>query len=490
MRSCFLGFDLGSHASKGVLVTDNGIELASISFEHSTALPNPGWQEQNPEIWWEEFKKVSKNLIEKSGVNPEEILSVGVTGFVPGLVLLDEENRPVRPAIMHTDIRADSQLKYINTLLNSPISHGFLLPKLLWIMENEKTNYNKINKILVPHGFIVERLTGKYSCDIDTATIFGGIYDEEANKWSDKLCSAFTIKKNILPNLFASNSVIGTVSSAASKDTGLLETTQVITGTGDTFSAMLGCGAVLPGDLMIYLGTSGTQVFVDGNLSDFTESRHFGSGKAEFTGRIFSCGDSLEHFKELLGFTDWVIPDGKALEINPGSDGLYIFPHLKQKSDTDVSRSDLETIFGLESSHSSWHIYRALLEGIAYNIKSSFISYEPGVKRVILSGGGAKSKVFREIIRDVLGRDVYYNPSGNGASGIALLSAYGAGYGSGNFSLQNLAESLSKKAVISTPDSEAVSKYQKYYKSYKKVQAGLGKLYNEQETCHGKSQKV
>ncbi|MCK5674160.1 MAG: hypothetical protein KAH95_12335 [Spirochaetales bacterium] len=486
MKSCFLGFDLGSHASKGVLVRSNGKVLASKSVEHSTSLPHPGWQEQDPDIWWDEFKKISKCLIKESGIESKDIKAVGITGFVPGLVLLDKDNHSIRPALMHTDIRAGSQLKYINTILDSPISHGFLLPKLLWIKINEKENYKKIDKILVPHSFIVQKLTGKYSCDIDTATIFGGIYQEESNTWSDSLCSILNIKKNILPDLYDADSVVGTINTKISIDTGLCAGTAVIAGTGDTFSALLGCGSVMPGDMMIYLGTSGTQIFIDGDLSSFTGGIHFGKNKAEFTGRIISCGDSMEHFKNLLGFTDWLLPDKKALDISPGSNGLFIFPHLKQKTENELSDKNSETIFGLDIGHNQWHIYRALLEGIAYNLKSSFLPYEPKVKRLILSGGGANSKVFREIIRDVLGIAIIYNSSGNGASGVALLAAYGSGYGTGDFTLQQLSESLSKKAVISKPDSLLVSKYKKNYESYKKLQVKLDILYKEQETQHGK----
>lgn len=486
MKSCFLGFDLGSHASKGVLVRNDGTVIASMSTKHETDIPEPGWQEQDSNHWWEEFKKISKSLIRQSGMDPAEIKAVGVTGFVPGLVLFDEDDQSIRPALMHTDIRAVSQLKYINKILDSPISHGCLLPKLLWIKENEEESYNKTKKILVPHSSIVQKLTGKYSCDVDTATIFGGIYDEKSNTWSERLCSLLNLEKNIFPDLYDADSVVGTITTKASADTGLCEGTSVITGTGDTFTALLGCGAVMPGDMMIYLGTSGTQIFIDGDLSSFTGGTHFGKDKAVFTGRIISCGDSMEHFRSLLGFTDWLLPDAKALEIDPGSNGLVIFPHLKQKTDNDFSSRDSETIFGLDGSHSSWHIYRALLEGLAYNLNSSFLLYKSKVKRLILSGGGANSKVFSEIIRDVLGKEVFYNPSGNGASGVALLAAYGAGYGDIDISLQDLAGSLVNQAVLSKPDSQTVSKYKKYYNSYKKIQIKLDILYKEQEPLYGK----
>ncbi len=228
---------------------------------------------------------------------------------------------------------------------------------------------------------------------------------------------------------------------------------------------------------MIYLGTSGTKIFIDGNLPDFTGGRHFGPGRAEFTGRIISCGDSMEHYKEILGFSDWSVPDTEALKIEPGSEGLYVIPHLKQKGDDESTRKDMETIFGLESTHSPWHIYRSLLEGIAYNLRTSYESYETKVRRLILSGVGAKSRVFREIVRDVLGQEVYYNPEGNGAAGIALL----AGNRIGCLSLQELSAALSEESDISKPDPDSVKIYSTCYRLYRKLQKSMDLLYVEKE---------
>ncbi len=477
MNTYLIGFDLGSHSTKGVLISEDGISLASRSLEHYTNMPEPGWQEQDPDRWWEEFKEISKTLLSESNVNPDQVKAVGITGFVPGMVMLDKDDRSIRPALMHTDTRAGSQLKYINGILESPISHGFLLPKLMWVMDNEKKNYSRISKILVPHSFIVQRLTGRYSCDTDTATIFGGVYNGSGKEWSWQICTKLGIEKNILPDIYNADSIVGTISQNAAVLTGLAEGTPVIAGTGDTFAALLGCGAVLHGDMMVYLGTSGTQLFIDGELRDFIHGPHFGSGRAEFTGRIISCGDSMQHYREILGFRDWAIPDKEALGINPGSDGLFAFPHLKQKRDTELSEGDRETIFGLERSHTPWHIYRAVMEGIAYNLKTSFLDYESKVKRLILSGGGARSRVFREIIGGILDTTVYFNQSGNGAIGVALL----AGYGSSEAGLKEKSLKISDRAVITTPNKDTVLEYKKYYKKYLKLREVIEDLYEEQE---------
>ncbi len=480
MKSLFIGFDLGSHASKGVIIDGNGFVLASETLKHGTNIVNAGWQEQIPAVWWEEFKQISAVLLQKSHVEPSLIGAVGITGFVPGLVLIDRKSNVIRPAIMHTDIRATSQLLYLNEILDTPITHGFLLPKLLWVRDQEKSHYRNIEKILVPHSYIVQRLTGKFSCDVDTATVFGGIYDEKAGSWSGRLCSRLGIDLGILPDLYNSDSVVANITPEASRETGLAADTPVIAGTGDSFASILGCGAVLPGDMMIYLGTSGTQIFMNGRFSEIVGRRHFGPGKAEFAGRIISCGDSMEHFKGLLGFTNWSLPDSKALEIEPGSQGLFIFPHLKQKGGRESSEKDLETIFGLETSHTGWHIYRALLEGIAYNLKTSFTLYESRVKRLILSGGGARSRVFREVIRDILGKEIYYNSSGNGAVGIALLAAHGADTNT----LQEISLLKSNEADRLEPDSKTVDTYGKYYKEYIKLRKSIELLYREQENKH------
>ena len=477
MKSFFIGFDLGSHSTKGVIIGEEGIPLASKSLEHDTDLPRPGWQEQDPEIWWKEVQEISKELLEESGVDSALVKGIGVTGFVPGLVMLDKEDRPVRPAIMHTDLRADSQLKYINQVLEGEISHGFLMPKFLWVRDNEEETYRSTSKILVPHSFIVKKLTGKYSCDRDTATIFGGVYNETSGNWSEEICDSLGISRDILPELYNADSVVGSIEPRAAKLTGLVEGTPVIAGTGDTFAALLGCGAVLSGDMMVYLGTSGTQLYIDGDLDDFTKGPHFGPGRAVFTGRIISCGDSMQRYRDILELKDWSLPDSKALEIDPGSDGLFVFPHLKQKSDTETSKGDLETVFGLETSHSRWHIYRAVLEGIASNLKSSFADYESRVKRLILSGGGARSRVFREIISAMLDKDVYYNPLGDGAIGVALLS----GHAVTGSSLKEVSSLISGSAEITKPDTGAADLYKKHYRKYMKLRSVIEELYKEQE---------
>jgi len=474
MKSFFIGFDLGSHSSKGALVGRDGIPVISRSLEHNTLIPSHGWQEQNPERWWEEFQRISKELIAESGVDPSLIGAVGITGFVPGLVMLDREDEVLRPAILHTDIRAGSQLRKINEILDVEISHGFLMPKLLWVRDNENDTYSSTAKILVPHSYLVKKLTGKYSCDRDTATIFGGVYDEKSGTWSDDVCKHLGIDVNILPELHSADSVVGGVNSDAAKVTGLVEGTPVIAGTGDTFAALLGCGAVRSGDMMIYLGTSGTQLFIDGDVDSFADGPHFGPGKAEFTGRIISSGDSLQHYRDLMAFSDWEDLDREALSISPGSDGLFIFPHLKQKTDTDTCTGDLETIFGLESTHSSWHIYRAVLEGIASNLKTYFSKYESRVQRLILSGGGARSRVFREIIAAMLNTDVYYNFSGDGSVGIALLAAHVID----GTSLKEVSSMISGRAEIIEPETVTADMYKIHYKKYMKLRSEIEKLYN------------
>jgi xylulokinase len=475
VKSYFIGFDLGSHSTKGVIIGEDGIPLFTKNIEHSTATPNPGWQEQDSNIWWQEIKFITKELLLKSNIDSSSVKAVGITGFVPGLVMLDKDNQDVRPAIMHTDIRAVQELKYINDRLKIPISHGFLLPKLIWIRENENKNYCRISKILVPHSFIVQRLTGKYSSDIDTATLFG-LFDSDEKVWSEDLCNKLGIDTKILPDLYNADSIVGTVSTEASFLTGLAEGTPVIAGTGDTFAAILGCGAVSLGDMMIYLGTSGTQLFINGELNDFIHGPHFGPGKAEFTGRIISCGDSMKHYSDILGFDDWSVPDKKALDVEPGSKGLFIFPHLKQKTELESFTGDRETIFGLDTSHDSWHIYRAVLEGIAYNLKSSFIKYESSVKRLILSGGGARSRVFREIISTVLDKELICNISGNGSIGIALLAAHSVV----DLPLKQRSLGISDRAELTKPDKKSVSDYKKQYRRYLRLRKIMEELYKEQ----------
>ena len=470
-----MGFDLGSSGGKGVIVDSEGNILSFCSSSHETIRQNPGWAEQDAEIsWWQGFKKISRRLLENSGIESSQIEAVGITGLVPGLCPLDVRGKVVRNAILHTDLRAYKELDSVSRILPEPITLGCLIPKLIWFKDHEPENYKKTDKIVNPHSFIIYRLTGSITCDYDTATKTGGMLDREKLKWDRAVCEELGVRRDILPELLSAASIAGGITGKAAEETGLLQGTPVIAGTGDSFSALLGHGVISGGDLMIYLGSSGTQILVSRNLQELVNMPHFGPGKAEFAGRIVSSGDSMEHFRMMLGNKNWETLNNGAEGVKPGSDRLIVVPHLKEKSEAKSSVFDRETVFGLVETHTSLHVYRALLEGIAYNLKDGFLTVRDKVRRVVLSGGGARSKVFGQIISDILDFPVEVSLKGSGSLGIAFLAGYGTGLIT-DFKGTS-AKWFSDYSII-RPVPRNVAVYSKYYTFYKELKKKLGALY-------------
>ncbi|ADK81841.1 FGGY-family carbohydrate kinase [Sediminispirochaeta smaragdinae] len=477
----FLGYDLGSHGAKATLRDLSGQVLASVSRSHTIDRPHPGWQEQDPvALWWEEFVDIVRSIKLQVAARPMaekgplRLAGIGITGFVPGLCALDRFGLPVRMGIMHTDLRAGAELQQIQQRLNEPVSLGTLLPKLLWIKDHEPDTYARISKVLVPHAYLVYRLTGKMVCDYDTASIYGGIFDASSHSWDEDACSRVGIDPLILPKPVPVTARVGELSPEAAELLSVTQESSVIAGSGDSFASLVGEGAVSPGDLMIYLGTSATRILVQAPLQTIAAGPHYGAGRASFCGRIFSCGESMEHYRTLLGKEGWRELDAAASEVPPGSDGVFVIPHLKQRGTDEEGLRDRESIVGLETSHGPDILFRAFLEGVAYRLREGYEPIEGEVGRILLAGGGARSAIFASIIASVLGRELVLTPDGGASGGMALLAAWSLGFSP---SLDALVGSWFSKRRIIESDPEAVTYYTRAYPRYKKIVSVIDDLY-------------
>lgn len=471
MSKYLLGFDLGSYSSKGVIVDVEGNIKAFTRLEHAIQRPSANWAEQDPiNDWWMDFIKIVNYLLKNSGVNPKDIMAVGITGLVPSMCPLDESGDIIRNAILHSDNRAYKELEYINNVLPEPITLGFVLPKLLWFRDQEPTNYQRTAKILNPHSYLIYRLTGKFSSDIDTASIFGGVFARE--QWDSDFCKFLGISPEILPEIYPATSIVGEILPAAAEQTGLHAGTPVIAGTGDSFASMIGSGVIHQGELMIYLGTSGTQILLNRDITDLANTIHFGQDKAEFVANVLACGESLESLRNILGVESWDKLNDGADKIRPGSEKLIFLPHLKGQRSPIVDVFARGLIYGLEPGHTKFHIYKALLEGIGYNLKEGFLNIKAKVQRIIVSGGGAKSSIFRQILSDILEFPIEYPIKANAAIGIAYL----AGYSIGLFSdFDYLAHKWIPITDVSLPNENNIPIYQEYFKVYQEVNQNMQK---------------
>lgn len=431
MEDLFLGYDLGSSSAKTVVRDKKGHTLASAVYKHETLSPFTGYSEQNPEdCWWKGFKESISYIRDREGIDLTRIKGICCTGFIPALCPVDKEGQALSSAMMHTDLRAMDELKEINKSLHSPISMGTLLPQLLWYKKNKPELYNKTWTVLNPHSYIAWKLTDRASCDFDSAFVAGGpeiLTDSGGNlEWNEAKIAEIGINPALLPKPAEANSSLGYISSKAAHETGLSRETQVICGTGDSFAAMLGFGLTEPGEMMIYLGSSATQILLSSSIEKLMGGPHFSEGKASFTGRILSCGDTFHQFLKLFNLSDLAKLDKEAERIPPGAEGILWLPHLKQKQEKS-SFLNRESLLGFTSDHTESHAYRAMLEGLAFNIRENFDPVKDKVNKLTVGGGGANSSIFVQIIADTLGIPVIRSSSNGSADGAAFLAAVGSG---------------------------------------------------------------
>lgn len=355
MKQYLIGFDIGTLSSKSVLTDLDGNIISKFQSEHAIEVKHAGWQEESMEMWWNEFKAAIQQFLSIEEVTAESITAIGVTGLIPAMCPVTENGSVVRNAMLHTDVRAEEELLEINEKLPVQITHGHMLPKILWVKKHELENYQKISKVMVPHGFIAYKLTGKETIDYDAASMIGGVFDEESLSWKPEVIESFGLNPEILPELNPANGVIGSVSAACAAETGLSEKTKVITGVGDTFASMLGGGAYNAKHFMIYLGTSGTSMYAEGSPKEYVACPHYGDGKAHFAGRIFSFGESILHLRNNLRYDNWDDLNCHLDEIEPGTEGLWYFPHYKLQTDASFFGPDAEFMMGYRGCHTQFH---------------------------------------------------------------------------------------------------------------------------------------
>lgn len=441
-----LGIDISTTGAKALLVAADGHVVGSATTPLTLSTPKPLWSEQNPYEWWDGVVASIRRVLAETGVNPGAIAAIGLTGQMHGLTLLDEHGEVLRPAILWNDQRTGPQCDEIRRRLgkerliqitgNDALT-GFTAPKILWVQQNEPEVYAKARQALLPKDYIRYRLTGAYGCDkADGAGTI--LFDLKARDWSPEVLAALDIPAAWLPPTFEGPAITGRVSREAAAVTGLVEGTPVVAGGGDQAAQAVGVGAVEPGIIALTLGTSGV-VFAttptaliepEGRLHAFC---HAVPGRWHFMGVMLSAAGSLQWYRDTLapdmGF-DALIAEAEAAP--PGSEGLLFLPYLTGERTPYPDPLARGAWVGLTIRHTRGHLTRAVLEGVAFGIKDSFTLIESAglgaIRQVRISGGGARSALWRQIMADVLGVElVTVNTTEGAAYGAALLAAVGAG---------------------------------------------------------------
>lgn len=491
-----LGIDIGTSGTKTVLFDEAGNTIASALGEYPLYQPNVGWAEQDPEDWWKATFSTIKAVLGKSGVNPSDVKGVGLSGQMHGAVLLDKDNQVLRKAIIWCDQRSSAECDQITSIIGkerlieitaNPALTGFTASKVMWVKNNEPEIFEKVKKILLPKDYIRFKLTGEFATEVSDASGMQ-FMDIPKRKWSSEVLDKLGIDKGLLGDVYESQEVSGKVHKAAAELTGLKEGTPVVGGAGDQAAGAVGNGIVRPGVISSTIGTSGVVFAFSENVSIDPKGRvhtfcHAVPNTWHIMGVTQGAGLSLKWFRdnfcieekrtaELMGIDPYVLMDQEADRVEAGCSGLIYLPYMMGERTPHLDPNAKGVFFGLSAKHEKQDMLRAVMEGVVYSLKDCLeIIKEMGVdvSEVRASGGGGKSKLWRQMQSDVFGTEITtINSSEGGALGVALLAGVGTGVYS---SVPEACDAIIKVKTRQAADMALNAKYQKFYNIY-------GSLYN------------
>jgi xylulokinase len=423
-----IGLDVGTTGVKALAVSPAGEVLARAEEEYRLSSPRPGWFEQSPDDWW----RASERALAALGA--DEATGIGLTGQMHGLVVLDERERVLRPAILWNDQRTSSESEEIErrigferlvALTGNRALTGFTAPKLLWLRRNEPDVYRRIKHILLPKDYVRLRLTGEHAIDVADAS--GTLlFDVRRRRWSEEVVEALELPPEWLPPALESPEVSG--ATAAGKP--------VAAGAGDQSAGALGVGVDRVGPVSIVLGTSGVVFSALPSFEADPQARvhvfcHAVPGSWHAMGVMLSAAGSLRWFRDALApGVKYERLTAEAERVVPGSDGLIFLPYLTGERTPHADPAARGAFVGLQLAHGRGALVRAVLEGVAYGLRDSLellraLGVEPAVGRV--SGGGARSALWLKIVASVLGIPLELTAAEEGAAfGAALLAGTAA----------------------------------------------------------------
>lgn len=433
---CTLGVDIGTSSSKGVLVDEHGVILAQATRAHQADRPHSGWVEMDGRIWWEEFVALSRELI--AAVQAIEVVAVGVSGMGPCVLLADEHDEPVRPAILYgVDTRSTEQIARlahefgedeITRIGGSVLTTQAGGPKILWVREHEPEAWARARRLFMPASWLARKLTGAYALDHQSASQVSPLYDIEREVWYAPWWERFAAPLEQPPLTWAGE-VAGAVTAAASALTGISEGTPVITGTIDAWTEAVSVGAHGVGDLMLMYGTTMFLVAtVDETLrtpSMWTTAGAF-AGTRNLAGGMSTSGALTAWLKDL---TDADYPQllAEAADSGVGARGLLTLPYFAGER-TPIQDPDARgVIAGLTLRHGRGDLYRAALEATALGVRHNIETMRAAgadIRRIVAVGGGTQGRLWLQIVSDATGLVQEVPATTIGASyGAAFLAA-------------------------------------------------------------------
>jgi xylulokinase len=499
-----IGVDCGTSGTKTVLFDEKGSVIASKTIEYPMFQPKNGYAEQEPLHWKNAMLDTIKAVVADSGAERSEIVGIGISGQMHGLVLLDKDGNVLRRSIIWCDQRTAAEVDEMNRIVGrdrlveitaNPALTGWTAAKILWVKNNEPEIYSRIAHILLPKDYLRYVLTGEFSTEVSDAS-GTQLLDVPNRKWSDELLTAFEIDKNWLGKVYESCEVTGTLTRAMADELGLSPKTVVVGGAGDNAAAAVGTGVVQDGRAFTTIGTSGV-VFA-----------HTSAISIDKGGRVHTCcaavpnswhvmgvtqgaGLSLKWFRDnfcsdfksaagVMGVDEYYLMDKAAEKIPVGAERLLYMPYLMGERTPHLDPDARGVFFGLSAMHTRQHMLRAVMEGVAYSLRDCVeVFREMGISTgsMMACGGGGTSQLWRSMLAELYNCEVTTAASKEGpALGVAILASVGTGIYS---TVQEACEAIVKTDKVQIPDAENAEVYEKYYQLYRKLYPAMKNSFKE-----------
>lgn len=501
MKDLLLGVDIGTSSTKALVCNHHGKILVQAEANNRLLSSEAGWAEQSVLSWQKNTIQVIRACLAHTAVSAGQIAAVGVSGMVPALVLMDVEGKVLRPAIQYNDARAGREIQHFSkrigaetffNLTGASLSAQSIGPKWAWLQKNEAEICRRTSALMGSYDAINFFLTGNRHVERNWA-LESGLYDLNTRTWSADLLAQFELDPGLLPPILEPTGITGHIQAEIARLTGLLAGTPVVAGSADHVAAALAAGINHAGDVLIKFGSSGDILYCsDERIIDprLYLDYHNIPGKYLPNGCMASSGSLLKWVVEQFCEADAAIAgqsgqsvydflNEKARHIPPGSAGVIVLPYFLGAKTPLNDTSARGVIFGLSLSHSRYHIYRAVMEAVAYGFRHHFeVLRDLGlpIRRVIASEGGARSPLWRQIAADVLDMPVHYLAENPGSAyGAAIV----AGNGAGVLSSWDLGAESKHWGQKMEPRAHTLDVYQAGYQKYRELYPSLGKLFRK-----------
>jgi xylulokinase len=497
--SIYLGIDLGTSGTKSLVCQADGTVLATATAEHPISHPQPGWSEQNPADWWQSACQSARDALAKAGAKASDVAGIGLSGQMHGSTFLDASHEVLRPALLWNDQRTQKQCEAIEAaaggraaliqMVSNPAFTGFTAPKILWLRDNEPQHFAKLKHVLLPKDYLRLKLTGELASEVSDAsgTLLLNVVER---RWHTGLMSKLGLDASLMPRCVESHEVTGKLTESAAKELGLKAGIPVVGGAGDQAASAVGNGIVKPGIISATMGTSGVVFAHAEKPGTHPEGKvhtlcHAVAGAWHQMGVVLSAGGSLQWFRNQ--FCGDLVVQAKQKNCDPyelliaeietvpaGSEGLLFAPYLTGERHPYSDPTARGSFVGLTVRHTRAHLARAIVEGITFAMRDCLeVMRGLGVSasQIRLSGGGARSKFWRQLQANIYGQNVaQINTQEGPAYGVALLAMVGTG------AYKNVPEACAASIKVTeeiAPQVEEVKRYQGIYEQYQKLYGAL-----------------